>query len=111
MSSAPMARRATSQVKVNQTCHLLLFKDSVLPNGTFRESILCIFAPQMREELPHILTPYAPKSRAAMTLEGNQGAEKNYFTNFEGPSNWQVYSWRQILSTQTLGEESEAGGG
>lgn len=67
-SPAPMARRVTSQVKVSQICHLVLLRDPVLPSGTSRKSFLCSFALEMREKLPHLLTPYVPKSRAAMTL-------------------------------------------
>lgn len=106
-----MAGRATtSQVKVSQTCHLVLF-NSALANRTSRKSFLYIFAPQMREELPPVLTPYVPKPRAATTLVGNHRVGKNYFTNLGGSSTCQVDSQSQVSSTQTLGEESEAGGG
>ena len=90
-SLAPMARRVTSQVKVSQTCHLVWLKDPVLPSGASRKSFLCSFAPEIREELPHLLTPYVPKSRASMTRGHSQSRKKLFYKL------WRVFKVTTIL--------------
>ena len=70
ISLAPIARRATSQVKVSQACHLVLLRAPVLwlPNGPSRRVFFVFLYPKEEKSTPIYWLHYVPKSRAAMIL-------------------------------------------